>query len=209
MIVVAACFRRELQWVETRGRARLLRTAMGERSGEDAEREFHGESVPTLLLSTGFCGAADAGLATGDLVLAGAVRYRGEEIRVDPELLEHASSILRENGVSARVGTVCSLTAVADSSKKRACDRDGCLSVDMESGPLAAWTRTRGVPFLSLRGVLDPVDLEVPFDAALPVWVNVLRHPRRALDLTRRSSLVGRAVGRAVSTLIGAWKGTT
>ena len=72
--------------------------------------------------------------------MADLVRYRDEEILVSPKLLERARTAL-PNGV--RIGACESVSRVADGSRKRALAQGGALSVDMESGPLARWARSR------------------------------------------------------------------
>ncbi len=201
MMLVTACFRREIRWIRRRPDIRVLLTAMGESaSGALARRVRQLEGV-RMLVSTGFCGGLAPGLVTGDLFLAETIRFRGEEIRISPALLERAQQILENDAHSVTTGVCeCSEQIGGVPWKHRAGAR-GADVVDMESGPLAHWAAKHAVPFLSCRAVLDPVDYPMPFSPGRSMLWSAMRRPRTVADLAGRSAIAGRAIGWAVGAL--------
>jgi nucleoside phosphorylase len=206
MILVTACFRREIQWVEPRAGVRTVRTAMGDRAAEDLERLVPGGETITGLLSTGFCAGLDARLRTGDLFVAETIRHRGETIRVCSSLVERALAAL--DGADLRVWSGACETAaeVLDVDDKRRLGAQGGMAADMESGSIARWAEAREIPFLVCRLVLDPAEWTVPFSNSRPLWASVLRHPLAAMDLAGRSKQAGRRLGRGIGILIDAFE---
>jgi len=202
MIAVAACYGLETRWVTPGTGFFVVRTAVGARSPDalDAVRTRN----PALLLSTGFCGGVGEHLRLGDLVLASIVGYRGEDILVSPRWLEIARGALERSGHDPNVGRCQTIAFVAGASRKRDLAPSGTLSVDMESGPLAAWARAKSVPFLSLRVVLDVVDEDLPFTVGDSVVSSFLRDPVRSLRAARAAIVAARTLGRALDDLLPA-----
>jgi hypothetical protein len=204
MIAVAACYRIETRWMRSR-QAELVRTPVGPRAPEPLERRF-GRRNSWTLVSAGFCGGLRQELRACDLVLADAVRHESEQILVGPELLQRARTALERAGHRPAVGPCASVSWVADGGRKRELSETGALSVDMESGPLCRWARDHGVPFLSLRVVLDPLEVDLPFAADGSVASSFLRHPVGSWRAVRSAIGAGRALGRALDALVSALK---
>jgi 4-hydroxy-3-methylbut-2-enyl diphosphate reductase len=204
VIVVAACFRQETKWIARRAGTRIVRTSMGTRAAADLDRLAGDPASISLLLSTGFCGGLNAKLRAGDLVVAEQIHHHGTTIVVDQDLAARAVGALRDEGLAPRAGVVECSDGVADGAAKRALAAGGALSVDLESGPLAAWASAHGIPFLSCRGVLDNLSEAMPFTSGTPLWISVFRHPRAAVRAARAASVAGRRIGAAVTCLIDA-----
>ncbi len=206
MILVTACFRIEARWITRRPGVRVVRTAIGERSrGTMVDRD----ADATFLVATGFCGGIDPRIRRGDLFLARTVRHRGEEIRIDPELLTRAQRALDGGSGGLHVGLGVSVDHVLRPDEKRALAAEGVAAVDMESGPLARWAADRGVPFLSLRVVLDPAEADLPFPADRPFWVSALRRPTVTIRTVWDASAAGRTLGTAIDKVVEAFDGRT
>lgn len=203
MIAVTTAYSIEARWIRRGAGVRVVRTPVGERSGEVMD-DLVGSETPVVLVASGFCGGLAAGLRVGDLVLSDVIRHRGEEIVVDAEILDRARRALERDGHPCRLGPCASVAGVADLGTKRKLARSGAVSVDMESGPLAGWAKRRNVPFVSLRAVLDPIDIHLPFSIEEPVVISVFRHPISALRAGRAATRAGRALGRALNDLIPA-----
>jgi len=201
-IAVTACYPIETLGMNAVPGVRLIRTPVGERAPEPLEELPRSEGV-SLLVATGFCGGLLPDLRFGDLVLADAVRHRGEEIRIDADLLDRARAAL---GGRARVGACESIPFVADLAAKQGLGDSGAATIDMESGPLARWATRREVPFLALRVVLDAVDDDLPFSSDRPIAASFLRHPIRAVRAARRAARAGRRLGDALNDLLPALK---
>jgi len=206
MILVTACFRIEARWITRRPGVRVVRTAIGERSRETMAGL---DTEASLLVATGFCGGIDPRIRRGDLFLARTVRHRGDEIQIDPELLARARSALNGGSGGLHVGPGESVGHVLRPDEKRALAAEGVGVVDMESGPLARWAADRGIPFLSLRVVLDPAETDLPFPANRPFWLSALRRPIAAFRTARDASVVGRTLGTAIDKVVEAFDGGT
>ena len=207
MILVTTCFATEARWIGRRPGVHVVRTAIGERSRETMDELDHESAEASLLIATGFSGGIDSRIRRGDLFLARLVRHRGEEIRVDPELLQRARSALGGGSVELHVGPCESVDHVLQPDEKRALVADGVAAIDMESGPLARWAVNRGIPFLALRAILDPVGADLPFSADRPFWTSILHHPVAASRVARDAIAAGRVLGTAVDTLIDTFAG--
>lgn len=203
MIVITACFRRETRWIDRRVESRIVHTRMGSAAASDLGRLVQDESVDALI-STGFCGGLDEALRMGDVVLAETIRYEGRDVIVSPELLSLAAAALEETVPRMQRGHVVTVQRVATPEDKRALAEKGYTAVDMESGPLARWAADRGLPFLSIRTVLDLRDESIPFSSASMAW-SVLRHPRATAGVARASKIAGRMLGLGVSAVVDAW----
>ena len=207
MILVTACFSIESRWIARRSDVRVVRTAIGERARETMEGIGSRASDASLLIATGFCGGIDPRLRRGDLFLARFVRHRDEEIGVDLSLVECARSVLNGASPGLHVGSCESVDHVLRPDEKRALAADGVAAADMESGPLARWAADRGIPFIALRVVLDPVGALLPFSADRPFSISFLRHPVAAGRVACHAIAAGRVLGTAVDTLIETFAG--
>jgi len=210
VIAVTACYPIETRGLIPLDGVRLVRTAIGERAADALDELARREAV-SLLVSTGFCGGLRPELQIGDLVLADAIRHRGEEILVSSDLLRRARRTLdahsaRTGTNTVRIGACESVSDVVVGTSKRALAEGGGLSVDMESGPLARWSRQRAVPFLVLRVVLDPLDTDLTFSADRSVASAFVRHPIRSARTVRSAARVGRRLGRALADLLAELK---
>ena len=201
MIAATVAYPIEGRWIPPTPGVRVVRTPVGVRAPEGIDLVAGRENL-SLLLATGFCGGLRTGLRIGSLVLADVVRHRGKEILVSSEILAATRDALASKGHEVHVGACECIEDVADPQRKRELAASGALSVDMESGPLAAWAVSRGVPFLSLRVVLDPVDVDLPFPTEGSIMAPVFRHPIAAIRVGRSAVRAGRALGRALGDLL-------
>ncbi len=207
MILVTACFAIESRWIARGPGVRVVRTAIGERSRETMEGLGPESADASHLIATGFCGGIDPRIERGDLFLARTIRHRHEEIRVDPALLERARRALNGGSEGLRIGVCESADRVLEADEKRALAEGGVTAVDMESGPLARWAADRGIAFIALRAVLDPVRADLPFSADRPFWTAAFRHPVESARAARAAIAAGRALGTAVGALVDALSG--
>jgi nucleoside phosphorylase len=111
----------------------------------------------------GWCGGLTPDLDVGDLVLADATIFAGEDgptTRVShpaPDLLlAEMRGLAQELGRRMVVGSALTSDHVLSSvEQKRAAAASGAVAVEMEAGPLAQWATGRSLPFVHLRVVLD------------------------------------------------------
>ena len=167
--------------------------------GSGAARAISDEE-PRVVVSCGFCGALDARLEAGDLVLATSVREEGSEaVEVPGALLAGARRAL--SGLSFYEGEVLGTTAVAATpAEKRVLARSGALAVDMETHALALAATKVGIPWLSIRAVLDSLEATLPAFAreprksyVAPALLETLSSPAGAVQIARLAAASRRA----------------
>lgn len=120
-----------------------------------------------MLLSLGLAGGLDPACATGDAVLADAVRNAdNRRLPTDPALRAAAAEALEHCGAVACGEILTSTAPAASPAAKRAFFREtGAIAVDMESFGVAEAAHAGGAPFLALRVIADPADQEIPLAA--------------------------------------------
>jgi 4-hydroxy-3-methylbut-2-enyl diphosphate reductase len=152
---------------------RVRRLGMGPRRA----RRFALHAGPASVLVAGFCGALDAALEPGDVVLADRlIGPRGTVPCADPSPLADA---LRAAGLRVHVAAIASSTRLVTGARRASLRRTGALAVDMESVWVAA-----DRPPLVLRVVLDGPGRELHRPLA------TLRGARRAYRSLRRAAAV-------------------
>lgn len=171
---------------------------------------------PRAVIMVGFCGGADPGLRTGDIHVASAYHNTGapasDVIPADPGL--SSAIIAAARGRSGRMVAMepsATVDAVAGPAVKSAVrEAMGAASVNMEDYWAADAARAAGVPFASVRAVLDAAGDD------LPPWVSenvartagrVVAHPRRVPGLVRvagQAMIARRNLTRCVVALIDA-----
>lgn len=186
-------------------------------SGTDAARA-HWEAghltrgAPDLLVSFGFAGGLDPGLAAGTLLVAdGVLLPNGGRIPADPAW----TARLREGLSGAVAGDVRAVDApiLHAADKRTLAEVTGAAAIDMESHALAKAAADAGVPFVVIRAICDPARRSVP-PAFLALhdeggrlrWSRlqrVLARPGSALLLWRESHRAEAALARAARVLAG------
>ncbi len=191
------------------GERRAVALAVGPGGGAadavEAER-------PRFVISCGFCGALDASLGSGDLVLASTVcDETGDALGVAEPVLRVARDALAGDARVVEGEILCATRVAATRAEKQALARPGRRAIDLESWSVARAARKAGVPWLALRVVLDPVDVELPAftrEARRSYVAYAARYalggPRAALELVslhRRARTANRALARALLRL--------
>jgi nucleoside phosphorylase len=124
---------------------------MGRRNAEAALRKALRESRPALVLSSGFAGGLDPGLARGDVVFA------------DDGQPEIAAALVSAG--ARKVRFACVNRVAAGAPEKRALRlASGADAVEMESEALGAVCREAAIPFATVRVILDTAGEDLPLD---------------------------------------------
>jgi len=203
--MVVACSYAETGWIPRLPGVRLLRAPMGAAASDAVERALEVGEGPDLILSTGFCGGLVPSLPPGRIVLAKEIRHRGETIPLDVDLFDRAKNGISRGGIDFTTGAIESVDRIIESvAKKRDLGEEGAIAVEMEDGSLARLARERGIGFLSVRAVIDPVDRALPFSSDRSLVRSILAHPIAILRFAWLSFLAGRAIGRAIPAIVGA-----
>ncbi len=125
------------------------------------------EQGATRLISWGCAAALSDTLQSGDLVLADslidATGYVDANFGVSPEwhsfskarlsthLKVHTGSLIESHGIVEAI-----------SKKKRIHQQTGAVALDMESVAIAKVAGQNGLPFLAIRAIADPVNMNLP-----------------------------------------------
>ncbi|TMA23341.1 MAG: hypothetical protein E6J62_11880 [Deltaproteobacteria bacterium] len=222
-VLLAVALEQELQHVaRALGLRRHRASARGRLQGSDivalavgvgGSARVVSDEEPRVVVSCGFCGALDPTLEAGDLVLATSVRAPGSEaVRAPDALLAQAHRAL--SGLPFYEGEVLGTSAVAATpDDKRALGASGALAVDMETHSLALAANKAGIPWLSVRAVLDPQGVTLPRFAREPrksYLTAALRHalssPRGAMEIARLASAARRAGASLEEAIRRLWK---
>ncbi len=170
--------------------------------GKDpSERYIAGilDRPPDAIVLVGFCGGADPTLAPGDLHIARSFLNpdSSDAIDADPMLIARLSCAGRSGGSRVVEVPATTVNAVAGrDAKTRIHETTGSASVNMEDYWVARAARSVGVPFASVRAVLDTANAEIPrYLSANPIGParilgSLLIHPGRLTGLIRLARLV-------------------
>lgn len=129
--------------------------------GEQVESEASKllSSKPQALIITGFAGALDDSLATGQVIAANSVLHADSKYSSDAELLQRAKAQLKDESEH----TLVTVDEVVHSTEKKLLLNlaSGCCAVDMESAFAASIAQRTGVPFLVVRSISDDCNCSI------------------------------------------------
>lgn len=128
-------------------RAVMVAHGAGMRMAAVAADTARRKVAPDVVVSTGFCGALDAGLETGSVFVASSVIHR------------ESGAVYRCSEAGAgrsRRGLLASQDRVAWTAEEKAeLRRTGALAVEMEAAAVAERAQTWSAPFYCIRSVSD------------------------------------------------------
>jgi adenosylhomocysteine nucleosidase len=143
----------------------LIKTAVGEQRAAEAVRAVRKERFD-LFFSTGCAGALSPELVPGDLAIATAIigNASGVQYQTDPVHRERARVAAQRAALRTVVGPVlCSPRVLASvAAKQAAAVSTGSVAVEMEGAAIGALAQQAGVPFASVRAILDTAATELP-----------------------------------------------
>ena len=143
----------------------LIKTAVGAQHAAEAVRAVREERFD-LFLSTGCAGALSLELVPGDLAIATAIigNASGVQYLTDPVHRERARVAAQRAALRAVVGPVlCSPRVLAGvAAKQAAAASTGSVAVELEGAAIGALAQQAGVPFASVRAILDAATTELP-----------------------------------------------
>ncbi len=153
----------------------LAKTGVGPDNAEAAARRLFEETPVTAALSLGVAGGLGPQLQTGDLIVGDrAILRRGSGLQsfpCDSGLQESAITAIRRLDSRYSLGSILTVDRIVRTPKEKhqLAAESGAVALDMESAAIASAALAYSVPFLAIRGVLDPVyeDLTIDFDQFL------------------------------------------
>jgi adenosylhomocysteine nucleosidase len=133
----------------------LVANGAGADLAREAFRVASGQAAIDAVVSTGYCGALDPGLAPADVFVASEVR--------SPEGKFRSSAVQGPKSIS---GPMYGADRVVQSAgeKRSLRERTGAAAVDMESHALAQAAAEAGIPFYCVRAVTDVAGEDMRFD---------------------------------------------
>jgi adenosylhomocysteine nucleosidase len=144
----------------------LIKAGIGGQHAAAATQVLDRSGRFDLFLSTGCAGALVPELVPGDLAIATAVigDASGARYETDPAHRERACVAAQRAALRTVVGPVlCSPRVLATAAAKQAATvRTGSVAVEMEGAAVGALAQRAGVPFASVRTILDAATTELP-----------------------------------------------
>lgn len=170
-LLVVAAVRQELKafFPRVNGDVEILLTGMGQRRASRMIRDRLDRQRYDGVISTGFAGGTRPGFQVGDLVVASEVIEAATGKRWQPT----SRLVLDPTGPSVSVGAlVTTAQPLGDPQAKADIGlRYGTIAVDMETAAVAQAASEAQVPWVSLRAILDPMEVRLsPLS-----WVQGLR----------------------------------
>jgi len=172
------------------GDFRLVCTGVGPERAAQATRQH--ATPGSVIVSTGCCGGLVPGASPGMLVVPRAVLHVATMVTEAPppdvELRRLSRRLAEQLGLhcSARPLATVENALLTPRSKRECHHRCGAVVVDMETAAIAEVAAQLGLPYVSIRVVLDTVDESLP---PMPGPMRDARgrlQPRRLLDAARR-----------------------
>lgn len=197
-------------WRAEAGGARivLVRTGIGLERAEAAARALAASGEFSLFLSTGCAGGLAADLRPGDLVVAESIGLAASPVsHADAATCARVLAAAERAALRHRQGHVLSSPRIlAGAAEKRAAAAAGAVAVEMEGAALARVAAERGIPFASVRSILDGAETPLahsgvfvdPTTGALrPLAVarHLLRYPREIRTLLAMKRMMEAAEG--------------
>lgn len=171
----------------------ILLTGIGGTNAERSLTKFFSTNTPKLVLTCGFAGGLNPGLAIGDLVF----ETIEENLRV--ELLA-AGAKPAEFFCAGRIATT-----VAE--KKALRDETGCDVVEMESEVIFKMCYERQIPCATIRVISDTANEDLPLDFnALMTSDQTISYSRLAMALLKSPEKVPRLMALQRKTRFAAEK---
>ena len=171
----------------------LAKTGVGPDNAEAAARRLFKEAPVAAALSLGVAGGLSPQVQTGDLIVGDRTILRrgsGQALRpgsgqvlrgetgsglqsfpCDSGLQEAAITVIRRLDGQYYLGSILTVDRIVRTPKEKRtlAAESGAVALDMESAAIASAALAYSVPFLAIRGVLDPIheDLAIDFDRFL------------------------------------------
>ena len=162
--------------VRIEGRDLLLaKTGVGPDNAEAVASHLFEETPVTAALSLGVAGGLSPQLQTGDLIVGDRAILRRssgpQSFPCDSGLQEAALTVIRRWNSRHCLGPILTVDRIVRTPKEKhqLAAESGAVALDMESAAIASAALAYSVPFLAIRGILDPLheDLVIDFDQFL------------------------------------------
>lgn len=144
----------------------LLATGIGAKQTHKALTQVLSELKTAALLFVGFAGSTSPLAKTGALILGEKVvdTDTGESFMADADLLAGAKEACKVGGLEHHVGGMATVGKIICNPHEKASIGilHNSLALDMEVAVAAKIAKQQGIPFLAVKAVLDPLEMELP-----------------------------------------------
>lgn len=197
-----------MEFQQLRRRADEIRTVANGAGAHRAAAAVDGALAgfrPDAMISLGFCGALDPGLAIADIVVGTTIFAGDRAFAAEPPITTSVH----------RAGPVCTADhVVGTAAEKKLLHSRGHIAVEMEAAGVAQRAQKLGVPFFCIKSVTDLAEetMANDFNAVLrpdghfdtiKLLASSLRHPwvrlPELIRLQRRCVLAARSLGEFIA----------
>lgn len=141
----------------------VMVSGVGQENAIEATRVLCLEYNPDFIIFMGFCGGVSNDCKVNDLFIADSVHYNGDEISIDPQMLEYVKKRLSRNKYNPIIGKFQTFDEVVLSKKEIASD---VIAVEMESYGSVKEANKYDVPTILVKSVSDIIPDKKPVFAA-------------------------------------------
>ncbi|MBI2081976.1 MAG: hypothetical protein HYT76_00250 [Deltaproteobacteria bacterium] len=159
----------------------LCRCGIGMGNAHEATEILIDRSHPDFILSAGYAGGLREGMRPGDIVLPTEIWCESpDRFSPDPTLRNRLKDEIQKSDLPLHEGPLLTVfNPLKSPEEKREAGKRGAIAVDMETVAIAAVCSKKGVSFVSLRVVFDPVEMEAPeFEPSKVIQKSPLKIPK-------------------------------
>lgn len=197
----------------------LIRTGMGVQRAAQAAQAVVSSGAFDLFVSTGCAGALAPELIAGELVIATTVidRTTGRRHTTDAASRANWHAAAKRAGLRTVLEpSLCSAQMLASVAERRTLAVEtAAVAVDMEGAAIAAGAAAAGIPFASVRAILDTADVDLHttsgfIDAQtgavkpLALAAQLMRHPGMVPQLIAMQRMMS-AAQQSLNTFFATW----
>ncbi len=206
------------QAIAGRGRVRIITTGVGPDRARDAAEEEFERHEPTQVISIGVAGGLTNNLRRPSITIPTSVIRQGDsaEFKPDDDLRKQVVRLLNQADIFWQsVTSITTPKILFTRPEKQEAAETGAEIVQMEDAEWAEACEQAGIPFLSIRVVMDALDDDIPNEvvqwrgkpSALDIAVGAIRRPGLlpellSLGIQRQSAI--QELERAMTLIIPA-----
>lgn len=177
--------------------------------------------LPRYVIHFGLCGGLVENLPSGTVVIPTEIKNsQGEKTAPSSDLLQKADVLCQKLEIQPVSGVLLTSEKILVTSgeKKSAGIKWGCQIVDQETYPYAKICAQKGIPYLSIRAIFDPLEWDLTLlDSTEPVdnegerktghvLKGALRHPRLLMSLPHYQASAARGNKALTRIILTAWE---
>lgn len=142
----------------------LCQCGIGMGNAHEATEKLIDLHHPDFILSAGYAGGLQPGLKTGDIVLPTEIWCEASDrFQPEPLLRSQLKQEIEKLKLTLHEGPLLTVfNPLKSPEQKKEAGQRGAMAVDLETAAVAAVCSIKTIPFVALRVVFDPVEMETP-----------------------------------------------